>query len=284
MIEVKTISRRQIDAWPLKEAGIPVRLLTATIRERLEKISDLRAISNEELLAFRGIGERTVKDWRGYLRTLADLERGKLRFPDLRALFNYFLSEPEREVLILRYGLLREDDGAGKSFLTLQEIGQAQGLTRERVRQMEESGLTRLSSRVAQACLESVYGLLDSLLKRLSHIVEPADFAVWRDQTIWGGYSPGSIALLLNDLRPAPWTAFRGYWSTLSKTQLQALEKGLVGILHALGRPANVHRLSEETAETLARFQPTDVQRMLDVILRYCPGVRRTPEGAFYAI
>lgn len=283
MIVVKTITRRESDAWPLQESGIPVRLLTMALREGMQTLADLRQRSDKELLALRGIGERTVREWRAYLRSVADLERGKLRFANLREVFHFFLSEPEQEVLIRRFGLIAEKGENEPACLTLQEIGAASGLTRERVRQMEESGLTRLSSRMAQASLESVYRLLDALLLRLSQVVEPADFAVWRDQAIWGGLSPCGVARLLNDLRPAPWTRHRGYWSSLSEPQLLALERGLVNILHALGRPANTHRLAESTAETLARFKPKDVQRMLEVILRHCPGVRRNPDGSFYA-
>jgi hypothetical protein len=283
MIEIKAILRQETDLWPLQEAGIPVRLLTTASREGLQTLADLRNRSDKDLLALRGIGERTVREWRAYLRSLNDLERGKLRFQDLSDVLHFFLSEPEQEILVRRYGLLGGSGGAEPVRMTLQEIGATAGLTRERVRQMEDAGLTRLSSRMAQACLEPVYRILDALLCRLSHVMEPADFAVWRDQTIWGGLSPCGIARLLNDLRPSPWTFHRGYWSSLSQPQLLAVERGLVKILHALGRPANTHRLAEQTAETLARFQPKDVQRLIEVILRHCPGVRRTPDGSFFA-
>ena len=49
------------------------------------------------------------------------------------------LSERERKVLILRYGL---DDADPK---TLEEIGRRLGLTRERVRQIENDALRRLA-------------------------------------------------------------------------------------------------------------------------------------------
>lgn len=283
MIEIRTITRRETDSWPIQEAGIPVRLQTSAVREGLQTLGDLRHRPDKDLLALRGIGERTLREWRAYLRSLTELERGKLRFQDLRDVFHFFLAEPEQEILVRRYGLLGGKDGSEPVLLTLQEIGAAAGLTRERVRQMEEAGLTRLSSRMAQACLEPVYRLFDALLHRLSQVVEPADFAVWRDQTIWGGLSPCGVTRLLNDLRPTPWTFHRGYWSSLTGPQLLALERGLVKILHALGRPTNTHRLAEATAEPLARFRPKDVQRLLDVILRHCPGVRRTPDGSFFA-
>ena len=50
------------------------------------------------------------------------------------------LSERERHVLVLRYGL---DDDEPK---TLEEIGRRLGLTRERIRQIEVEALRRLAS------------------------------------------------------------------------------------------------------------------------------------------
>jgi len=284
MIDVKAISRQEIDAWPLEEAGIPIRLLTAALREKYVRIADLRPLTNEKLLKIRGIGASTLREWRAYLRMAADFERGLLRFSDVREILNFFLEKPEMQVLIQRYGLLQEEDRIERSFLTLQQIGTAAGLTRERVRQMEESGLSHLSSRTAQACLDPVYSLLEALFTRLSHVAEPADFALWRKEAIWGGFSPHCVVQLLNDLRNSPWTRFRGYLSSLSRTQLETIETALVGILRALGRPVNSHQLSEETAEALSRFQPANVHRLIEVILRHCPSVKRNPDGSFEAV
>jgi hypothetical protein len=54
------------------------------------------------------------------------------------------LSERERQVLTLRFGL----DGAGVH--TLEEIGSELGVTRERVRQIQDAALTRLRTALLQ--------------------------------------------------------------------------------------------------------------------------------------
>ena len=48
------------------------------------------------------------------------------------------VSDAERSILVERYGL--EDN----TFKTLEEIGSVRGITRERVRQLEESALRKL--------------------------------------------------------------------------------------------------------------------------------------------
>ena len=61
------------------------------------------------------------------------------------------LPEREQSVIRMRFGIERESD------MTLEEIGQIYGVTRERIRQIESKGLKRLSHpgrrRVFQALL-----------------------------------------------------------------------------------------------------------------------------------
>ncbi len=60
------------------------------------------------------------------------------------------LSERERKIIVLRYGL------SGKSPLTLEEIGKILGITRERVRQIQNKAVARLKDFTAIKELENV--------------------------------------------------------------------------------------------------------------------------------
>jgi RNA polymerase primary sigma factor len=62
------------------------------------------------------------------------------------------LSERERQALLLRFGL---DEEAGGSRRTLSQVGVLLGITRERVRQLEERALERLRSSDASTILKS---------------------------------------------------------------------------------------------------------------------------------
>jgi RNA polymerase primary sigma factor len=58
------------------------------------------------------------------------------------------LKENERKVIVLRFGL------AGEMSHTLEEIGTVFGLTRERVRQIEHSALTKLRAIIVQKTIK----------------------------------------------------------------------------------------------------------------------------------
>jgi RNA polymerase primary sigma factor len=54
------------------------------------------------------------------------------------------LSERERNILSLRFGL------SGDSPKTLEQVGEHYGLTRERIRQIQEEALSRLRTRMKE--------------------------------------------------------------------------------------------------------------------------------------
>ena len=64
------------------------------------------------------------------------------------------LPERERQVMELRFGLSRGHDG-----ISLEQIGQRLGLTRERIRQLEASGLSRLKQLLESTPLHGRYEL-----------------------------------------------------------------------------------------------------------------------------
>ncbi|MDZ4199241.1 MAG: sigma factor-like helix-turn-helix DNA-binding protein [Kiritimatiellia bacterium] len=283
MISVKAVSRANIDAWPLKEAGIPVRMLTGCSRLGYETIGKIRLLRDDRILSMRGVGVTTLQEWREYLDLIGRLERGDLQFGHIRDVFNRFLDEASRDVLIRRYGLLRQDGQLSKRYHTLQDIGDELNVTRERVRQVEECAQARLASRLVQSCLDTVYILFDAFLKKNSRVLESEDFAVWKDQEIWGGFAPACIMNLLGDVRPGAWCLYRGYLSSMLPSHLAAIEKSLLRILQAMGRPIRSRELSEQTADALARFEVADSSRLIEMILRHAPGVRRTSDGLFYS-
>ncbi len=71
------------------------------------------------------------------------------------------LEERERDVLMLRYGLL---DGTCH---TLEDIGERHGVTRERIRQIEKQTLAKLRH-------PSVAGRLDGLSDNVLRMVDPS--------------------------------------------------------------------------------------------------------------
>lgn len=62
----------------------------------------------------------------------------------LRHALEFALTERERHIVEMRYGMTRLDTGEEKEPMTLEKIGEAIGLTRERVRQIENQALRKL--------------------------------------------------------------------------------------------------------------------------------------------
>ena len=62
----------------------------------------------------------------------------------LRSALEFALTERERHIVELRYGLSPENDGEDDEPCTLEKIGERIGLTRERVRQIETQALRKL--------------------------------------------------------------------------------------------------------------------------------------------
>jgi RNA polymerase sigma factor (sigma-70 family) len=60
------------------------------------------------------------------------------------------LTQREREILAMRFGLDEDEE------MTLEDIGQRFGLTRERVRQFQEKALTKLRRKMSMENLQEV--------------------------------------------------------------------------------------------------------------------------------
>ncbi len=81
------------------------------------------------------------------------------------------LPDRAREVLIKRYGL-----GASTDKMTLDAIGKLYGITRERVRQIENYALTNIRKSEAYKTERSAFSELESLIHSLGGIVVEDDF------------------------------------------------------------------------------------------------------------
>jgi hypothetical protein len=84
----------------------------------------------------------------------------------VRNLFNE-LSERERDILTRRFGL------HGKGYETLENVGQAHGLTRERIRQIESASIKKLLKlEKLQSYIETLKNVINQLLEEHGGIME----------------------------------------------------------------------------------------------------------------
>jgi hypothetical protein len=134
--------------------------------------------------------------------------------------------KPERKnVLMLLYGV------QGEAPMTLQEVGQEVGLTRERVRQVKQLGLRDLRVMRSWDHWKRLHGLLYEAVEAASDLLTPGDWQRWLDdRVIWegDGERPSILALLCDLLGDfhyieqydvvAPLTVQSGHLQMLQRT------------------------------------------------------------------
>jgi hypothetical protein len=152
------IPRPAIDAWPLAESGLGARPVTCLTRAGVATIGELRGWTNGRLLELPAFGPESLADVQWFFAWTDRLEAGTAELPDWPAWLAEFLTPLQRDVIEQRFGLT---DPLFRPWLkrdSLRTIGRQMrgGITRERVRQIEEEGLARLRCRLARAVTPAV--------------------------------------------------------------------------------------------------------------------------------
>lgn len=278
MFKVEPIARERIDAWTIRESGLPTRVVNGSRIARMATIGDLRQKTSEELIAMRAIGRISVRDITHFFDLCHRIELGTLVFLTIREVFDLFLDREEIDILSRRYGLLRTDYNASSNFMTLQEIGNELQLTRERIRQVEGIALTNLRSRLATHCLQPFYLYLSAFINSRDKVISCDDARDLEDQSWLAGYNPCSILLLLHDLHPERYTAYNGIFSTLSAEVLRLAETSAVGFLSAQHSPVGVSNIVHALDGPAGAWSPSALGKLLD----HCEEVGATTDNRYF--
>ena len=198
MLQVKPVSRDVIDSWPVTGSGLPVRVVNSVAPANVERIGKLRGWSDHDLLALRSLGRISLTNIRSFFKLCGQIEQGKQTFQNIREVFDIFLDNAELKVLTARYGFERQDLAASRSWATLQEIGNAEHKTRERIRQIQETATDQLSSLLATVCLQPFNDYFISYVDKLGRVATCADLAPLQNDPVLSGYNVCSILLRLN--------------------------------------------------------------------------------------
>lgn len=124
------------------------------MEEPVETVRALRGAASAELRLDAPDQDRISVQRTPALISLEDIERDveeQARREFLEKLFQRYLSERERKILVLYYGL---DDGEE---MTLEEIGALLGVTRERIRQIRNRAFGKLRASPAGEALEEFW-------------------------------------------------------------------------------------------------------------------------------
>ena len=156
-ITTSRLTRRDIDSWPVTDSGLSARVVHCLEREGLKTIGQLRRKREKDLLALRHFGAISSENIRWFFNWTRKLEAGNGRLSHFGSYLREFLNRQEVHVLEQRYGLTDPLFRPLMKRRTLAEIADEMrgGLTRERVRQVEEVAIQALRAKLPTAVLEA---------------------------------------------------------------------------------------------------------------------------------
>ncbi|HRZ12901.1 MAG TPA: sigma factor-like helix-turn-helix DNA-binding protein [Kiritimatiellia bacterium] len=280
-MQVAAISREELDAWPIAEAGLPVRVVNAVREVPVSTVGQLRQLPDPDLLKLRSLGRISLGHIHAFFRICGQIEQGRQRFGTVQEVFALCLDDAERNVLAGRYGLDRDPEKPSRRRMTLQQIADAGHITRERVRQIQDAGLRKLQSRIAQVCLQPFYDYACGQVEKRGGLAGGAELLGLRSEPAMGGLNPLGLMRLLSEVRSARLVHYNGFFSTFSLDFLQALESRLTAILSQAGQPLSLDELMKRAGtETLASLR--EPAAAIECLLDHAPAVASTTDRRFF--
>lgn len=280
-MQVAAISREELDAWPLAEAGLPVRVVNAVREVPVQSVGQLRQLPDSELLKLRSLGRISLGHVHSFLRLCGQIEQGRQRFGTIQEVFALCLDDAERNVLAGRYGLDRDPEKPARRRMTLQQIADMEHITRERVRQIQDAGLRKLQSRIAQVCLQPFYDFACGQVEKRGGLASGAELLGLRSEPALGGLNPLGLLRLMSEVRPARLVCYNGFFSTYSLDFLRTLESRLASILSQAGQALALEDLMNRAgAEILAPLR--EPAAAIECLLDHAPAVAATVDRRFF--
>ena len=142
--ELRRLLSEDQRAIPLDEIGLPARLQTYAERENFQTLGDLARQSRAELMAVPNLGRSSVADLPRLIGEHLAAVKEAEAFPS-EGLLESFKAAVEQLDPMLRMIATRRS-GLGGDPMTLQELGEMFGVSRERIRQLE----TKLCEQLAR--------------------------------------------------------------------------------------------------------------------------------------
>jgi len=282
MFQVPSVSREEIDAWPLTEAGLPTRVVNSAHAADLRTIGQLREWSDSDLLRLRSLGRVSLDQIRYFFKLCGRIERSAQRFASILEVLDVFLDPHQQYVLAARYGFHQRDLKPSRSWMTLQEIGNQDNKTRERIRQIEETGKQKLTSRLATVCLAPFRQFFGEFIDARSKAIGAQELgALWGHEAV-GELNPTAILLLLSDLDPASIQFRNGYFSTLSEAEVEQIESAIGRRLEASPAPVGLEQLIAGFPAVGSLPDRRDLHRATAVIAEHLPDIASTVDDRYF--
>lgn len=274
-------TRSAIDAWPLAESGVCNRAVHCLTDAGVRTVAELRLWKRSQLMELPHFGVKSYQNIQWFFRWTRRIEKNDIPVLSAPNWLREFLNKQEIHVLEQRYGLTDPLFRPHLKWRTLQEIAEASGgLTRERVRQIEESGLVKLRSRLSRAL---VIPLEHHWLKRLAAaggIVTCREMTDWVGDPVLDRYQPWGFLRLLAEVS-SRFRCYLDYFTLLPAETLARVERRALELLQAAREPVPFATLVTSLRAELGDYE-ADHERLLQVILEHHPAINGTRDGRFF--
>ncbi len=279
--QTQAITRQMIDNWPIAKSGLSARVVHCLEEAGVKSIGQLRGWNDQQLLNLTNFGATSLENVRWFFNWTRRLEAGNGQVANFRALLREFLNTQEVFVIEQRYGLTDPLFRPQMKRRTLQEIARMRiRVTRERVRQIEESAIAALRSNLARTVAESQEVYWANQILSGSCVVTSAELSGWAYDPALGGYQPwGSLLLTSETLERI--TFRHDYFSVLPVPVLNLVEKQILQLLHASREPVPFEKILASISDELS-FLNGQRPRLVTVLLDHHPEISGTVERRYF--
>ena len=275
------LTREEIDNWSVAKSGLSARVVHCLDQAGVKNIGQLRDWGDQQLLNLTNFGTTSLENVHWFFNWTRRLEAGNAQLPNARVWLREFLNTQEIFVIEQRYGLADPLFRPHMKRRTLQEIARMRiRVTRERVRQIEESAIAALRSNLARTVAESQEIYWANRILSGSCVVTAAELSEWADDLLLGGYQPWGVLLLMSETLER--ITFRyDYFSTLPGHILNQVEKQILQLLDAARVPIPFEKILATVSDDL-NFLNGQRPRLVTVLLDHHPEISGTVDRRYF--
>jgi hypothetical protein len=274
------LARETIDDWSVAQAGLSMRVVHCLHQDGVTTVRQLRARTEKQLLSLSNFGPISLENVRRFFRWTARLQAGNGDLPDFRGLLHEFLDPQEIFVIEQRYGLTDPLFRPHMKRCTLREIGEKRRVTRERMRQVEESALATLRSHLIRAVAAHQEIHWVNRISSRGGLVSFTELSEWANDARLGGYRPWGVLLLLSEALQTL-TCRHDYFTIVTDRSLDQLEGRVLQLLQEANEPLNLEKIFTHVADALAGVN-VPRQQLLMMLLDHHPQINGTLDHRYF--
>lgn len=274
------LARKAIDDWSVADAGLSTRVVHCLHQDGIATVRQLRDRSDAQLLSLSNFGPISLENVRWFFRWTERLQSGNGDMPDFRGLLREFLDPQQTFVIEQRYGLTDPLFRPHMKRCTLQEIGERRRVTRERMRQVEESALAALRSRLVRAVAahQEIYWV-HRILSR-GGLVTFTELPEWAGDVRLGGYQPWGVLLLLSEALERI-TCRHDYFTIVPNRALAQVEDRVLQLLRDTEEPLALEKILAHVSDALTSVK-AQRQQLLTMLLDHHPQINGTLDHHYF--